>query len=273
MMSMRIFFVLAITATAFRQGAPFSPITRQSLVLVSPECKKEVKSIQTKEKAAAVGACEGKANYPKQAIAHLQNGERSAAIATIEESFQKCAKFSKSCAKELAPRVIQQLEFSGAAISNTCKQTVAKIQNDEQKMQEVAKCEQGEQVVKNMVTALTKNELKTAVDAAEKGLEKCMGLEHDCASQVAPVIVNQLFMRLEKLKNKQSAQKAIPTTTVLASLSTTVIGLNTDKLSLIDMALDQRTPTALAGTHGLSFLQQAGASERFVSRMLMQLAN
>jgi len=273
MMVYRIFFILAVTATASRLRTRQGPS-------VSPKCKEEVKSIQTKEKAAAVGACEEKAQYPQKAIAHLQKGDRVSAIKTIEESFQTCAKFSESCAKELAPQVIQQIEFSGAAVSPQCKQSVAKVQKDQNKMKEVMKCEKDVKVVEKVLVSLNKDDLKSAVDAAHTGLEKCMGLSDQCADQLAPVVVNQVVMRaLMEAQKQQGGPEEVPMTTVFARASATVLASKpADKLSLIGAALDQR---ALKGTgsgtvtpkqNGVSLLQRARLPKRFVSRMIMQFA-
>lgn len=266
MIAFRIFFVLVATATASRLAPS-----------VSAKCQEQVKGIQTKEKAAAVGACEEKAQYPQKAITHLQNGDRPAAISTIEESFQTCAKFSESCAKELAPRVIQQLEFSGAAISNECKQTVAKIQGDQQKMKEVATCEKQNKVVENILVALNKNDLAAALDASQKGLEKCSHLSEKCARQIAPVIVNQVVLSALAEQQKQQGGQEIPMTTVLASVPASMLGSKTtEQLSLLGTAVNQRglavRRTSFPKKHTVSFLQRVDAPKLFVSSMIMQMA-
>jgi len=274
MMMFRIFSVLVITATA-SGTAPGGPNAGFGASAVSAKCKEEVKGIQNKEKAAAVGACEKKAKYAQQAVAHLQSGDRSAAISTIEESFQTCAKFSESCAKELAPRVIQQLEFSGAAVSSECKQTVAKIQRDQKKMKEVATCEAQNKVVENVLVALNNDDLKAALGAAETGLEKCSHLSEQCARQIAPVIVNQVVLSALAEQQQQGGQE-IPTTTVLASVPSLPGSEATNQLSLIGTAVNQRglavQHAAFPKKHFVSFLQRVDAPQRFVSRMIMQMA-
>jgi len=263
-MRFKIFFVLTIGAAGSRRQNPN----------VSPQCKQEVRGIQTKERAAAVAACEKKGKYPQQAIAHLQDGDKTSAVSTIEESFQKCAKFSQKCAKELAPVVIQQLQFSGAAVSMKCRESVAKVQNDEKKMQEVQVCEKQSGVVKKVLVALNKDDLNSAVDAAHTGLEKCMGLSEKCASQLAPVVVNQIVMRA--MMEQQQKPQEIPETTVFANTATMVLANNTEKLSLIGEALDHRVQVSNLKSDRMSFLQKSvkttRLSQRFVSRMLLQLA-
>lgn len=257
-MALKIFFLLAISASASRHAS-----------IVSPQCKDEVRSIQTKEKAAEVGECEQKGQYPKKAIAHLQNGDRNAAVDAIEESFRTCAKFSEPCAKELAPQVIQSLEFSGAAVSYECKAAAAKVQGDAVKMQQVAKCEQKTKHTENVLAALNKNDLDAAVGSAKKGLQECMGLDEKCASQLAPVVVNQVVM---KSLEAAGAKQETPMTTVFASAMTPVLAATTsEKLSLIGTVLDQKA-RILPPTHGVSFLQRGRVYRRFVSRMLMHLA-
>lgn len=264
MIALRIFAVLVITVTASRQASG-----------VSPKCREEVKSIQTKEKAAAVGACEEKAQYPQQAIGHLQKGDRVAAIATIEESFQKCAKFSETCSKELAPVVIQQLEFSGMAVSDTCKQSLAKVRNDKKKLKEVEMCEQKDKVMEKMLTALNKDDLKGAVGAAKSGLQKCMGLSDACAGQIAPVIVNQAVMAaLREQQKQQGAPQEAPMTVVFTSAASAVLDSKTaGKVSLIRSALDQRVRTAFPKKKHATLLQKVRAPKQFVSRMIMQMAH
>lgn len=267
MMSLNVFLILVISASASRTKQP------PGATGISPKCKEEVKGIQTKEKAAAVTACEEKAKYPQKAIAHLQNGDTSAAISTIEESFQTCAKFSETCAKELAPVVIQQLQFSGAAVSQTCKDSVHKIQSDEKKMKEVATCEQQGKVVEKVLMALNKNDLKSAVGAAETGLEKCMDLSEKCASQLAPVVVNQVVMRALMASQQKQGANEVPTTTVFARASSTVLEENhPDQLSLVGAALNQRVHTAVPNKGSVSFLQKVRLPHGYVSRMILQMA-
>lgn len=266
MMSLNVFVVLIISAAASRTKQ------KPATVGVSPKCKEEIKGIQTKEKAAAVSACEEKAKYPQQAIAHLQNGDPPAAIATIEESFQTCAKFSKTCAKELAPVVVQQLQFSGAAVSPTCRESVKKVQTDKEKMKEVASCEQKGKVVEKVLVALNKNDLHAAVDVAEGGLEKCMGLSEKCASQLAPVVVNQVVMRA-LMQQQQTEKDGIPQTTVFARATSTVLAQSSpDNLSLVGTALDQRVHTAIPKKQGMSFLQKVRLPHHYVSRMILKMA-
>lgn len=257
-MALKIFFVLAICAAATRHTS-----------VVSPKCKEEVRSIQTKEKAAAVGECEKKGQYPQKAIQHLQQGDRNAAIATIEESFQTCAKFSEPCAKELAPRVIQSLEFSGAAITYECKSAVTKVQSDQVKMQQVKECENKTKHTENVMAALDKNDLDAAVGSAKKGLKECMGLSEKCATQLAPFVVNQVVM---KSLEAAGAKQETPMTTVFASAMTPVLAAATsEKISLIGTVLDEKS-RILPPTRGMSFLQRGHVYKRFVSRMLMHMA-
>jgi len=273
MMSFKIFFVLLAGAAASRKQNPG----------VSPKCQDEVKSIQTKSKAAAVTACEEKAKYPQQAITHLQNGDKAAAVSTIEESFQKCAKFSEGCAKELAPAVIQQLQFSGAAVADTCKQAVQKVQSDKEKMKQVAMCELQEKVAESVLAALNKGEIDSAVGAAQQGLQKCMGLSETCASQLAPVVVNQVVMRAlaeQQQKQGQGGAEEAPMTTVFANATsaTVLASKTTEKLSLVGMAVDQRVPVKFSKKSSqMSFLQKDHKTvrlpQRFVSRMIMQFAH
>lgn len=267
MLPFRVLFVLAMTATASEQAPG-----------VSPKCQEELKSIQPKEKATAVRSCEEKAGYRQQAIAHLQDGDRTAAISTIKENFQTCAKFSESCAKELAPRVVQQIEFSGEAVGKHCQESVAKVLNDKKKMKEVAACEQQNKVVENVLVALNKNDINAAVDAAQTSLEKCSGLEEKCARQLAPVIVNQVVLRaLAEQQQQQQQQQGAPDAnqiTVFATASATVLGSKaTGQLSLIGTAVDQSglavRRTAFRKKDAVSLLQK----KRFVSRMIMQMAH
>jgi len=243
---------------------------------ISAACKAQVAGIQSKEKAQAVTACEEEAQYPQQAITHLQNDQRAKAIQTIETSFQKCAKFSEFCAKELAPVVIQQLQFSGAAVSDTCRQTVAKVQTDQQEMAKVGMCEKRRKVVENVLASLNKNDVDAAVSSAQVGLEHCMGLSKTCAKQLAPVVVNQIIMRALAEQQQQSGEKEIPTTTVFTKATLAVLAnvpKNAEKLSLIEI-VDQRVLVhpVFAKQQGTSFLQKVHLPHQFVSRMILQTA-
>jgi len=267
-MVFRVFFVLAITATASGQAPG-----------VSPKCKEELKSIQTKEKAQAVRACEEKAKYPQQAIAHLQNGDRSAAISTIKESFQSCAKFSETCAKEIAPQVIQQIEFSGKAVSKNCQESVAVVLNDAKKMKEVTECEKQNKVVENILVGLNGNDLKSALDVAETSLEKCSGLSEKCASQLAPVVVNQVVLRaLAEQQQQPGGQDQTNQITVFATAAsaTELSSKTTGQLSLIGTAVNQRglavRRTVFPKKHVVSLLQRGTPPQAYVSHMLMQMA-
>jgi len=259
----KIFFYLVISAAASRnQQGP------QSTGL-SEQCKKEVKSIQTKEKATAVNACEQKAGYTQKAVKQLQDGDESAARSTIEQSFQECAKFSETCAKEIAPQVVRKLQFSGAAVSDTCRQSVAKLQQDQKKMKEVAQCEEQSKVVQGVLGALNKNDLNAAVGVAKSALVQCYALSEKCANQLAPVIVNQVVMAALM---EQQQQQQIPTTTVFGRVSSVVLApQHAEKLSLVGAASDPRVHTALRQERGMSFLQKVRLPHRFVSRMILQL--
>jgi len=267
-MSLNLFIVLVVSAAASRTKQ--APATAG----ISPKCKEEVKGIQTKEKAAEVSACEEKGKYPQKAVAQLQNGDPSAAISTIKESFRTCAKFSETCANELAPVVVQQLQFSGAAVSPTCRESVKKVQTDKEKMKEVATCEQKGKVVEKVLTALNKDDLHDAVDVAETGLQKCMGLSEKCAGQIAPVVVNQVVMRALMASQQKQGADGIPTTTVFARATSTVLTQSTsDKLSLVGTALDQRVHTAIPKRPAsMSFLQKVRLPHHYVSRMILKMA-
>merc|ERR1719235_626973 len=135
MMLLKIFFVLVATVGASRiQGSSQNPVK------FSTKCKEEVKGIQVKQK--AVAACEDKGGYTQLAIKHLQTGNKTAALKTVRESFQVCARLSETCAKEMASLVVTQMLFSGVAVSDTCRKSAEAVQKDQQKKEEVAKCEQ-----------------------------------------------------------------------------------------------------------------------------------
>jgi len=256
MMLLKILFVVGVPVDAFRMQGP----------KVSPKCEEEWMSIQMggEERFADIMACEEKNQVDKKVIAHLQNGDKSDAISVMEESFQKCAKMSKECAKEIAPVVIQDIQSSGAAVSETCRQAMAKVLDDEKKMKEVDLCDTKGKYKEKVQAAMSKDDLDSAVDIAETSLEKCWGLSEKCAAQVAPVVVQEVETappekRPQPESGKRKSWQSKGTIRIL-------LANGSKNLSLIKAVLDRRN--VFQKTNHSSFLQKNEKKVRLDSSLI-----
>jgi len=250
MLSLKIFFALVVSSTASRIH------TLKPAADMSAKCQEETKKLQTKEKVMAATDCEEKHQYPQQAIKLLQDGDKAAAVSIIEEDFQKCGEMSEQCAKELAPVVIQQLQFSGAAVADECKQEVDDVKNSALKSNEADQCEQKEKVYENALVALNNKDLDGAIKIAENSLKKCMKLSDRCASQIAPVVVNQVVMRAMmeqeiEAEGEWEKKKKIPQTTVfMAATAAALVPPAAEMLSLVRTLADDTDDVATASRSG-----------------------
>lgn len=228
---------------------------------LAPECSAQLHELNSKEKRKKAAECEQENGYSDQVIEHLQGGQEAEAVAVTAKSFESCGKLSFTCAGEVAPSVVQEIRFSGVAVSDTCRERAAKTQKDEKFMAQVHKCESDEKVAEQLLSALNEGNLRNAVESSEHGLEKCMKLSDVCAFQIAPVLVNQVvtmammqqsgMMPVFAAKNLEAAEKKNP---LDASLS----------LLAIAMASRKPRPPVL--------LQSRRSSLRHVSRLILELA-
>lgn len=179
---------------------------------LDPKCVEAMKKMKKPEFAQEAAKCEKEGEYPQKAIASLQKGDEKAATGHIEDLFVNCAKLPKECAEKVAPELVIQLRFSGAAVSEDCAKKMEEVQSDEKKAQEMEKCDKKEHLTENVLAALNKGDLKDAIHSAEDGLEKCLELSEKCSYQIAPVLVNSVVMRAMM---QQGAQQEAPMTTVM----------------------------------------------------------
>lgn len=161
---------------------------------VAAQCQDQLHTLRDVAKQQAAAQCEKDNQFPNQVITSLQAGKILDAENTTKIAFEKCAKMTSECAAQIAPGTVQELRFSGVALSDGCKDKVNEIQADKAAMKEVRKCEKSENVAQGMISALKDDDLESAVNAAQTGLEKCMKLSHECAFQVAPVLINQFVI-------------------------------------------------------------------------------
>lgn len=159
-----------------------------------PQCQEQLHALRDGAKQQEAAKCEKDNQLPSKVITYLQAGKKSEAENATKTAFEKCAKMTPECAAQIAPGTVQELRFSGVALSDTCKDAVNKAQSDKAAMQEVRKCEKTENIAKGMISALNNDDLEGAVTAAQTGLEKCMKLSSKCAFQVAPVLINQFVV-------------------------------------------------------------------------------
>lgn len=261
MMLLKMIVVVVGTAAASRrQGPTISAKCEEEFMKASPETEEEFLAIQE---------CEQKNGYDIKVIAHLQDGDKKAAISAMEQSFQKCAKISEECSKEIAPMIITDLQMSGEAVSEECNQAMAEVQSDKEKMKEVEACEKKGEYLKKVQAALEKDDLDSAMDTAENSLEKCWGLSEKCAAQIAPVAVGQAPPPAEQKevngrpRNIQPGGRPIVTDQdrrvdypLLLAKTFEKLSLIrfSKKFSLIDAALDRRK--SLPTSNRTSFLQK-----------------
>jgi len=174
---------------------------------LSEDCNKELNRLRDPEVQKAAAECEKKGQYPDKVLALLKKGDEAGATSLTEEMFKKCAKFSDKCASEVAPGLIMELRFSGLAVSDTCAQEAGKVEKDPELQQFAAECQTEEKVGENILMALNKNDLKSAMGVAETSLTKCLKMSEGCAWQLAPVLVNDVVMQAMQSQAAQSGQQ------------------------------------------------------------------
>lgn len=250
-MLVQIFFAVVVTAAPSRKPDP----------TVSPKCEEEFMKIQTEGDFAEIQACEEKNKYHAKVISHLQNDAKSDAISIMEEQFQECAKMSKKCAEEIAPVLVQEIQLSGEAVTKSCEQATAKVRNDKEKMKEVESC-QGK-YVKQVQAALSKDHLNSAMDAMETSLKKCWGLSEKCAAQMAPIAMFEVDPPPQEGEKKYLGRDGRPLKIQpggrpmgffdVTRQSATLTGNNSEKLSLIEAALNRRNVLQKTNATHLSY--------------------
>jgi len=184
------------------------------------KCVDAMERMKKPEFAKKAAKCEQDGQYPQKAIASLQNGDDKGATGHIEDLFVNCAQLPKECAAKVAPELVIQLRFSGAAVSDECAQKMEEVQKDESKAKEMEQCDKKNKLTENVLVALNKGDLKGAIGEAETGLEKCLGMSEKCSYQIAPVLVNSVVMRAMM---QQGAQEEVPMTTVMVAQPVIVV--------------------------------------------------
>lgn len=234
---MRVIALLATVAAAARVPTPakqHSVALTQHLVSKSqqppaqqqqlPEhCTQAMQKMREPEFAKKAAKCEKEGKYPEKAIAALQKRDEKAAEGAIEELFTKCAQLPKDCAAKIAPDLVTNLRFSGAAVSEECAKKMEEVQTDEAKAKQMQDCDKKEHLTEDVLAALNKGDLDKAINSAESGLEKCMDLDKTCSYQIAPVLVNSVVMRAMLEQGQQQQQQEIPQTTVLVAQPVIVV--------------------------------------------------
>jgi hypothetical protein len=268
-----IFAALAVDAARIvkKQGPPG----------ISAGCNEELNRLRDPAFQKKSAECEQKGQYPDKVLALLKKGDEAGATKLVEEMFHKCADFSDKCAAEVAPGLIMELRFSGVAVSEKCMAEVAKVQKDPKAQEAAAKCQQEEKVGENILMALNKNDLKSAMKSADSSLQKCMKCSDNCAWQLAPVLVNDVVM--QAMAAQQQAQagqpQQTPTTVVLAAPKAGVVpqvlklAIESHKkaASLLNMAVPKvALPAEKNLRHSPVLLQTS--SKVWVSKLLLMLA-
>lgn len=262
--------VAIIALTTLVEALRHAPTQTHPGPKLSQACAKQLDKLADSKFQKEAAKCEQEGKFPDQVIEALQKMDQAAAVSHAEAMFIKCAKFSQDCAAEVAPGLVMELRFSGAAVSNKCMKQVQDVRKDPKTMKAAAKCEKDEKIGETILSALHTNNLPQAVSAAEKGLKTCMHVESTCAYQVAPVVVNSVVMEAMK---QQHQQQAPPMTVVLTKGSMDSFGLSLQgqhkkKVSMLNMAV----PKFPLSKHGAVLLQLPRRS-KWVSRLVLELAS
>jgi len=250
---------------------------------ISPDCNQELNRLRDPKFQKQSAECEQKAQYPDRVLNYLKQGDEANATKLVEEMFTKCAGFSEKCAAEVAPGLVMEVRFSGVAVSDKCLAEVEKIQKDPKSQEFAAQCQQKEKVGENILMALNKNDLKSAMKAADLSLQKCMKMSKKCSWQLSPVLVNDVVMQAMAAQQAQAGgAQQTPMTVVLTapkgsvSVSSTVLKLALDSrkqktASLLAMAVPKVVlPMGKNLRSSPVLLQQS--SKHWVSKLLLMLA-
>jgi len=236
--------------------------TQRMAPQLSPACSAEMQGLNDKTKRAAAAECEKKNGHADKVLEHLQTGKEAEAVAVTETSFKECAHFSEACAGEVAPGVVQEIRFSGLAVTDKCRTEIRTAQNDTTLMAEAQACEQKEKTSEQLLGALNQGDLDGAVDSAHLSLSKCMKLSDECAFQISPVLVNQV---VTMAMMQQSGMMPVFASLKAASEKPTT------PVTLLKAAEDEH-PARVHKGRAVAFLQTASHGVRRVSRLIMQLA-
>lgn len=183
------------SATSLQKNVADAENMQPKQVTMPEECAKAFQDLQNPDVQAVSQKCEDEGKYADKALAALQAADEKTAVAHVHEVFEKCSKFSEKCAALVAPRLVQEIRISGAAVSDACKDEYNKVQNDEKAMHATEDCDNDEKLAEKALTSLNNGEADGAIDATTQGLEKCMNVSKTCAFQLAPIIVNSMVMR------------------------------------------------------------------------------
>jgi ATP-dependent Clp protease adapter protein ClpS len=276
-MQLTLLILTALTVDAAR-------LVKQAPKGISPDCNGELNRLRDPKIQKESADCEQKGQYPDRVLNYLKQGDEANATKLVEEMFKKCAGFSEKCAAEVAPGLVMEVRFSGVAVSEKCFAEVEKVQKDQEAQQVAAKCQQEEKTGENILMALNKNDLKTAMDVADNSLQKCMKMSKKCSWQLSPVLVNDVVMQAMAAQQAQQAGGAqqTPMTVVLTApkgtkaVSSTILKLALDSrkekpASLLAMAVPKVVlPTDKNLRSKPVLLQQS--SKHWVSKLLLMLA-
>jgi len=247
---------------------------------LSADCNEQLNRLKDPEVQKASAKCEKEGKYPDQVVALLKKQDEAGATKKVEEMFTKCAKFSETCAKQVAPGLVMELRFSGAAVSEECVAAVGKVQQDPEAQKVAAKCQAEEKVGENILMALNKNDLKSAMSVADNSLQKCLKLSKGCAWQLSPVLVNDVVMQAMQAQAAQQQQPQAQQTIVLAAgkagsaVSPMVLKLALESKGKVASLLNMAVPKVAlpTGKNLRSPVLLQTSSKKWVSKLLLILA-
>lgn len=177
----------------------------------SSACGKELLAIQLNAtRAASAETCEAQAGRTGLAVKALQHADKLAALRLAEQAYRDCMGLSASCAKEVAPQLVQKLRLSGMAVTQNCSIAVTNVtvmqpEEDSEADQSDLKnkrCSKG--LVAMVNERLRQQDIDGALIRAQNGLGICNGINRPCDFQLAPALV----LRLMDM-NMQNAQREV----------------------------------------------------------------
>lgn len=212
--------------------------------------------------------CEDEGKYSNRVVDALKKDDRKKALSDAVELFEKCGKFSKACAEKTAPGLVEQVRLSGMTVSDTCRQQTKKLQSDKEHLKAAGECDKKGKFSEKVMESLGKDDLPTAVDAAEESLTTCMKLSKECAHQVAPILVNSVVQRAMEEIAMAAQMEAAPV--LVVEQPVLVIVQPGKDMSLLGSF--SKTNKATSGHKSPSFLQKDVRTLPWVSKLLVRLA-
>eukprot|EP00747_Dinoflagellata_sp_TGD_P181473 gnl/TRDRNA2_/TRDRNA2_35329_c0_seq1.p1 gnl/TRDRNA2_/TRDRNA2_35329_c0~~gnl/TRDRNA2_/TRDRNA2_35329_c0_seq1.p1 ORF type:complete len:355 (+),score=79.59 gnl/TRDRNA2_/TRDRNA2_35329_c0_seq1:64-1065(+) len=192
--------VLRQASSTNGKGEYVSPCANDVAVLMNNQAKKAV-----------ADECEHSSAFSAKALNVLQQGHELQALKLVSQSLQNCGQISQQCATELAPEVVQKLQFAGMGVTKTCWDQYHAIHKDRQMAAKAKKCEKDNGFVKEVFSAVMAGhgepDLFGGAEITRRFLNHCSHIESPCDDQLAPVIVAGMIAYSKKSLHKLMEEK------------------------------------------------------------------